>query len=76
EFANPVDNLCTISDVVLSAGCKTCVYPLYQKAPPTAPKYPPPPREQRLPAEHLKCWEFLGKNETVYQGSTTVHQMV
>ncbi|KAF9293073.1 hypothetical protein BGZ88_005836 [Linnemannia elongata] len=36
----------------------------------------PPTREQRLPAEHLKCWEFLGKNETVYQGSTTVHQMV
>ncbi|KAK5829560.1 hypothetical protein F5H01DRAFT_374900 [Linnemannia elongata] len=39
-------------------------------------KISPPPREQRLPAEHLKCWEFLGKNETVYQGSTTVHQMV
>ncbi|KAF9541651.1 hypothetical protein EC957_002892 [Mortierella hygrophila] len=68
KFANPVDNLYTISDAVLSTGCKTCIYPLYQKASPDCAKESNPPSvNSATPAEHLKCWEFLGKNETVYQ---------
>ncbi|KAG0285263.1 hypothetical protein BGZ96_010443 [Linnemannia gamsii] len=68
QFANPVDNLFTISDSVLSAGCKTCIYPLYQKGSPACAKESNPPSvHSGSTAEHLKCWEELGKNETVYQ---------
>ncbi|KAG0302088.1 hypothetical protein BGZ97_002505 [Linnemannia gamsii] len=68
QFANPVDNLFTISDNIISAGCKTCIYPLYQKGSPACAKESNPPSvHSSMSREHLKCWEELGKNATVYQ---------
>lgn len=75
KFADPLDNLYTISDAVVSAGCKTCIYPLYQKASPDCAKESNPPSvNSATPAEHLKCWESLGKSATVYQPCVTQTQ--
>ncbi|KAI9237171.1 MAG: hypothetical protein BYD32DRAFT_416997 [Podila humilis] len=68
KFADPVDNLYTISDSILSMGCKTCIYPVYQTSTPAcANESNPPSFGSTFPAQHLRCWDSLGKNETVFQ---------
>ncbi|KAK3808906.1 MAG: hypothetical protein J3R72DRAFT_464365 [Linnemannia gamsii] len=68
KFADPVDNLYTVSDSILSTGCKTCIYPVYQTSTPDcANESNPPSFGSIFPAQHVRCWDSLARNETVFQ---------
>ncbi|KAG0377230.1 hypothetical protein BGX24_006474 [Mortierella sp. AD032] len=68
KFADPVDNLYTVSDSILSMGCKTCIYPAYQTSTSDcAYESNPPSYGSIFPAQHVRCWDSLDRNKTVFQ---------